>query len=547
MRNFVKNHKLLLYLSLLTIIGGFLRFYNLNWDSGNFFHPDERNIASAVSRIRFFTQLNPDFFAYGGFLIYLYRITGDILVRITNNANWNYDWGHINIIGRFYSALFSTLTIPLVFLLAKNIFNKYTAMIASALTAFAVSFIQISHFSITENFLTFMAVLICLFSVKLLKTGKLINYILCGIIIGTAVAAKTTALSFIVFPLTAHFLLIAKRPYNFMRRVSFLSAFLLIILIVFTIFSPYTFIRWNKFMESMNYESGVALGTLPVPYTLQFLNTTPYIFQIKNFLWQLGPISYLLIPSLILFIFIIIKTRNPKFILFISFLLIYFLYAGSWHTKFIRFMMPILPFIIILISYSLYVFKTKTRTLGKTLIIFSISLTIFWAFAFFSIYTKEQTRITASKWMYNNIPTNSKILGEHWDDGLPITIGSDYPSKYNIEQLTIYEQDNSEKINYYASKLSQADYLIINSRRLYGTLISLRDKYPITSNYYKLLFDGRLGYEKIKEFKSYPSILGFEINDDQSEETFQVYDHPKVMVFKNEGKLNFNQISSLLK
>lgn len=546
MRTFVKNRKLLFYLFLLTVIGGFFRFYNLNWDNGNFFHPDERNIANAVSRIRFFTQLNPDFFAYGGFLIYLYHGTGDILYKITNNSNWVYDWGHINIIGRFYSALFSTLTIPAIFFLAKNIFNKRAAVISALITAFTASFIQTSHFGITENFFILASILACISSVKIMETGKIKHYILCAIIIGVAAATKTTALSLIIFPVTAHFLSIAKQPYNFIKRVSFLFVFLLISFIIFSILSPYTFIKWGKFIESMRYESGVALGTLPVPYTLQFSDTMPYIFQIKNFLWQLGPVAYFFIPAFILTVLNIIKTKNHKLILFLSFPLIYFLYAGSWHTKFIRFMLPIFPFIIILISCFLLVLQKKARALGKLFLVIPILFTIIWGIAFFSIYTKEQTRVTASKWIYNNIPASSKILGEHWDDGLPIPING-YHNSYNVEQLTIYEPDNKEKINYYADKLSNADYIIINSRRLYGTLINLPDKYPITSRYYKFLFDGRLGYEKIKEFKSYPSILGFEINDDQSEETFQVYDHPKVIIFRNINNFSTANIKGVFK
>lgn len=545
MFTFIRNHKLLVYISLLSLIGGFFRFYNINWDNGYTFHPDERNIANAVSQIKFFSELNPNFFAYGGFLIYLYRATGDILNFLTHNATWVYDWGHINIIGRFYSALFSTTTIPLIFILTKNIFNKYTAIIASLLTTFTVSFIQTSHFSITENFLVFMAVLICFLSVKLLKTGRLRYYILCGILTGTVTATKTTALSLIIFPLTAHLLLITKHPYNFVKRISFLFIFLLISFIIFTIFSPYTFIKWGKFMESMRYESGVALGSLPVPYTLQFTHTTQYNFQIENLLWQLGPISYLLIPSFLLILIILLKTKNNKLILLIFFPLIYFLYVGLWHTKFIRFMLPILPFAIILISYLFFIIQKEMKNLGKLFMFIFVSFTIAWALAFFSIYTRKQTRIVASEWIYKNIPTNSKILGEHWDDGLPIAVGSFFPNAYNIEQLTIYEPDNQNKINYYAKKLSTADYIIINSRRLYGTLINLSDKYPITSKYYKLLFANKLGYEKVAEFSSYPKIFGIEINDDQSEETFQVYDHPKVMVFKNGKKLNFAEISKL--
>lgn len=542
----VKKHQLSILIFLLSIVGGVFRFYNLNWDHGNFFHPDERNIANAVSQINFFSQLNPNFFAYGGFLIYLYRVTGDILNLLTHNSVWTYDWGHINIIGRFYSALFSILTIPLIFILSKNIFNKYTAVIASLLTTFCVSFIQTSHFSITENFLVLVSIFICFLSSKLLKTRKFKYYILCGVFLGIATATKTIALSFIIFPLTSHALTITKPPYKFLKKAVMLIAFLLISFIIFTLFSPYAFLRWGKFMESMRYESGVALGTLPVPYTLQFDHTLPYIFQIKNFLWQMGPISYSLIPSVLLFSFIILKTKNPKLILLISFPLVYFLYVGLWHTKFIRFMLPILPFIIILISYFLFAVQKRMKRLGKLLIFISVVSTVIWTLAFFSIYIKEQTRVAASKWIYQNIQSGSKILGEHWDDGLPLTIKNNTPNIYNIEQLKIYDEDNQDKINYYAEKLSQADYIVINSRRLYGTLINLPEKYPITSKYYKLLFSNKLGYQKVAEFISYPSIFDIVINDDSSEETFQVYDHPKVIIFKNEKRLTSNQYKNIL-
>src|SRR3989344_5089665 len=511
MRLLIKKNKELIFIFLLTLVGGCFRFFNLNWDSGYSFHPYERNIANAVSQIKFFSQLNPHFFAYGGLLIYLYRATGEIIAAITQDFSWIYDWGHINIIGRFYSALFSTLTLPSIYFLAKKIFNKRTAVIATSLAVFTVTFIQTSHFSITENFLIFISVLICLSSANVLKKSKLRDYILCGVLVGLAAAAKTTGILFLIFPLTAYFLSITKAPYKFLRRILYLFSLLITTLTTFTIFSPYTFLSWEKFMESMRYESGVALGTLPVPYTLQFTNTYSYLFQIKNFFWQLGPVSLLLVPSFILFLIAILKTKDKRFVLLLSFPLTYFLYVGDWHTKFIRFMLPTFPFIVITISYFLYKTQVKIKFLGNALTLLTLVITIFWAIAFFSIYINKQTRIAASEWIYENIPSNSKILGEHWDDGLPLGVEPFSQNIYNVEQLTIYEPDNEAKIDYYADKLSDADYIIINSRRLYGTLIDLPEKYPITSHYYKLLFNNSLGYKKIAEFSSYPSILGIEI------------------------------------
>src|SRR3990172_12421402 len=97
------SHKIKIGLILILIISAFLRFYNLMHDFPYFFNPDERNMAIAVTRFtlpaklseiplciisEFFSKpqpkadqpmaettndcnLNPHFFAYGQFPLYL--------------------------------------------------------------------------------------------------------------------------------------------------------------------------------------------------------------------------------------------------------------------------------------------------------------------------------------------------------------------------------------------------------------------------------------------------------------------------------------------
>src|SRR5258706_8173104 len=98
-------------LAIITICGGLLRFTHVNWDSYQAFHPDERNISAAVTKITFFTHMNPQFFAYGGLPIYLYRAIGEIVARITDNPAWLADWGRIAVVGRYVSATLSTISI----------------------------------------------------------------------------------------------------------------------------------------------------------------------------------------------------------------------------------------------------------------------------------------------------------------------------------------------------------------------------------------------------------------------------------------------------
>jgi len=299
-------------------------------------------------------------------------------------------------------------------------------------------------------------------------------------------------------------------------------------------------------MESMKYESGVATGKLSVPYTLQFSNTFPYLFQFKNLFWQFGPAALFGILGIVWLILILGRRKEKKIAIFLLFPVIYFLYVGSWHAKFIRYMVPLLPFIGISAAYLLSKIEKRSFRLGRLLTLITLLLTIIWGLAFFSIYLRPQTRMVASRWIYQNIPSGSKIYTEHWDDGLPVNLPESSRNKYQIEELTIYEPDNSQKVDYLSEKLSAGNYLILSSRRLWGTLINLKRKYPITSRYYQLLFSGKLGYQKVAQFSSYPKILNLEINDDSSEETFQVYDHPTVFIFKKTKALSPGEIKSFL-
>jgi hypothetical protein len=216
---------------------------------------------------------------------------------------------------------------------------------------------------------------------------------------------------------------------------------------------------------------------------------------------------------------------------------------------------PIYPFLAIAAAF--FVIETFKTLKKSSFLLASVALLVFLvapllqAIAFMHIYSAEQTRFTASAWIYDHIPKETKILTEHWDDGLPVTLAEEeHPGIYQTEQLTIYDDDNEKKIAYFAEKLSSAEYVIINSRRLYGTLINLEEKYPATSKYYKLLFNGSLSYQKVAEFTVYPTLsIGswqWEFNDDTSEESFQVYDHPRIMIFQNTEHLSPSRITEIL-
>lgn len=514
------------------------------------FHPDERNIANAVTKIIFFKQLNPQFFAYGGFSIYLYRVAGDFLVNLTHDASYVADWGKIDVIGRFFSALFSIATLFPLFFVARKLFGKQVALLSCLFYTFTVTSIQHAHFATTESSLIFFAVLLCLVTLQWIEKPTLLKITLMGIVMGIALADKTTALSMLVIPgmgFLIYLLTARKQVKKIIHFIPHVLLFAAVASIFFFLLSPYTFLDSKDFLASMQYESGVATGSLPVVYTYQFNGSIPYLFQLENFVWQFGPLLTLFgVVGLVFLIFEPLKKSQKNRLIFWIFPLIYFLYVGSWHTKFLRYMTPMVPFLIISGSYFLVLIQQKYKKTGNALILVSLLITIAWAGAFFSIYTRPQTRIVASMWLYQHAAPGSTILAEAWDDELPVPIKSFSPAQYHEQQLDMYAPDSLQKINYLATELTQADYIAINSRRIYGTLIRLTDMYPITSKYYKLLFAGKLGYKTVGTFSSYPQLFGLTINDDSSEETFQVYEHPKAIILKNTKHYTQQQLTDIL-
>src|SRR5579872_3385151 len=81
----------------LTLLGLALRLYGLNWDQGNNFHPDERQILFRTMTLSWphslaqflnpaTSPLNPHFFAYGTFPLYLLATLGNLLSHINPNV-----------------------------------------------------------------------------------------------------------------------------------------------------------------------------------------------------------------------------------------------------------------------------------------------------------------------------------------------------------------------------------------------------------------------------------------------------------------------------
>src|SRR5205085_2421990 len=117
---------------------------------------------------------------------------------------------------------------------------------------------------------------------------------------------------------------------------------------------------------------------------------------------------------------------------------------------------------------------------------------------------------------------------------------------YKGVEMPMYDDDNVEKRGKIISKLDEADYLVLSSNRLYGSIPKLPLRYPMTTRYYQALFGEELGFKYVAVFTSRPQLFGIELNDDAAEEIFTVYEHPRVDIFKKSPDFSTAQVRGIL-
>ncbi len=174
--------------------------------------------------------------------------------------------------------------------------------------------------------------------------------------------------------------------------------------------------------------------------------------------------------------------------------------------------------------------------------------TFVWAMAFTGVYRQEISRVQATRWIFANVPQGSALSYEEWDDGVPLNLpglppGERLPVR-NLQALR--PATTQQKVNELVASLDKTDYVVETSNRLYDSIPRIPARYPNTTLYYKYLFDGTLGFEKVADFHNYPELFGFNIHDQWAEEAFTVYDHPKVTIWKKTSSYSHDRALALL-
>lgn len=565
-----------LLLVLILMAGAALRLYGLNWDAGHWLHPDERQIYfvagdlawpdSLAQALSPDSPLNPHFFAYGSLPIYLVRLVAALLGAFWPTLRQS---GNLHLAGRPLAVLFDLgtvyLTYRLVLKLSDRADRERCALFAAALVSLAVIHVQLAHFYTVDPVLTFFVMLTLNLAADVIQGGGLRQQAALGLALGLALATKVSAAPLVVAVLVAYDTRrrgTSAEPWlpDLVRRVALT---LLVAVAVFFLTQPYALIDWKTFLEHTFRESEIARGARDVPYTLQYTGTLPFLYSVwQTALWGLAlPVGLLAWLALAATLVRWLRRASWTDALLLAWAGLYFAATGLLHTRYLRYMLPLAPVLCILAVRLLAELQSRwLRVLGYWLLGMG---SLVYVLAFSAIYTQPHPWIVASEWIYREVPAGGVLSVEHWDMALPLPLEmegrSRRQSEYDLRVLALYDEpDDAVKWGALAADgsmglaatLASSDYLIVASRRLYGSIPRAPDRYPVASRYYEQLLSGDLGFELVREYGRGPAWLNPRLSPlpDAAptwlvpDESFVVYDHPRALIFRNAERLPAHEL-----
>jgi len=556
-----------------------------SWDQGIYLHPDERFLVMVADKMSWpgslttyldthRSPLNPHNL---GFNFYVYGTFPLVLTKLIAAPFGLEAYQHVGQVGRVISALLEVGIGFVVFEIARRIGGYKTGLLAFFFYALSVLPIQHAHFFTVDVFMVFFLTTSLLIVVSLYQfpqSRAFSKSLTLGIFWGMAISSKISAIIFFPIIAISFFLILLKTrkvfPLVFQALVFAAAAYFTV-----RIFYPYLFSSSEilnltpnpqvvkNWLELKMYNSP---GSNYPPSTM-WGGTRPLWFPLENLvLWGLGlPLG---LVSLFSLVYAIIKlVRRPLVVVLVVWIIVVFTYQATQYAYPMRYFYSLYPPLVILSAVVLSPLMSRLRTLPLTAVLF---LFLLWPAAFVQIYMRPHSRVQASEWITQNLPRDSVLSCEIWDDCLPLP--GRIPMAHSIVEFPMYDPDSVEKGELVAHRLSQVDFIVLSSNRLYGSIGSVPDRYPSSSLFYRELFKGNLGFRKVVEFTSRPTIPfpisfciippgvsyggeslgllecsggGMSVVDDFADETFTVYDHPKILIFQKTSLFNPEQIRSL--
>lgn len=240
-------------------LGATLRLHGLDFGQPARYHPDEVAKVNAVMRMVQHGDLNPRYFLHPSLLLYATYLMNTALRHLCAGASSMPFDESAFIAGRLVSALAGSLSIVVLFYIARRLMRVEAALVAAAILAFAPLHVTSSRYLKEDALLTFWILLTLLFIIKAVADDRRWWLVPAGIAAGLSAGSKYSGALSAAFVLAAPWVAAA----HFRGRLSLaaerrflLPAFVGLLAVggAFLASTPYSMLDSAKFLKDLGYE-----------------------------------------------------------------------------------------------------------------------------------------------------------------------------------------------------------------------------------------------------------------------------------------------------
>lgn len=556
----------------IVIVGTSLRLVGTDWDEGSNLHPDERHMMFiAMDSIAGFQDLPPGSLTAGEIWfgtgtspldprrkgqLYVYGELPHIAVVMAARVTGQPGWPEIMLMARTLGSAVDGYTILAVFLLAfLSLRSATAALTAAALYAFTPLAIQNANFFTVDAWMT-AASAWCLVAATMIMRSRpgpgVYGWVaVSGILAGLALACKlpglalTGVLAVSIFCRHLREGTLLTAGFAGALGLGLLSAFFAFRLACpFHFQGPGFFGLWpaqaaiNGYVEM----SGLVMD-FGFPPNWQWLAGYSKAQALFDFaVWGLGPAISI---AVIVGFAVLVLRRRPNWHLLMPLGVFCAVLLAYWLSGAILALRYVLPATVALCVIAGAGLAAYNATSFRAFAAFIVAAAGCWSLGMVTIHHETHSRVAASRWLWANTPAGSVLINESpWDDALPVPVrrpgrteliwpGLD--DDFSFLSLNLEYPDDEQKARNIAGRLDQADYLIVSSDRMRKPILALSERFPLTTAYYGMLASGDLCFERIYERRPGYRVLGVTLDDSDAQETWTVYDHPSVEIYRKTG------------
>jgi hypothetical protein len=429
------------------------------------YHPDEQYILKVLSRMVKDHDIHPRSYIYGPF--FFYQIGAGLAIGklsgfITGNTNVLYFLANPDKISSIYLSartvcvLFGIATVVLTFLIGQKIGGPRLGIVSSLFLAFLPLFCLASKFIKPDIPATFWCTMALWFALNISESGKWKNYLLSGVCVGLAAGTKYPAAItggyFIMFHILDKRIAQQNNKLKAKNNLKLLGG-AVASAVTFILVNPASLFDTKCFISDINWISGVlrtgsrlenlwdgfiCYGQDAIFYTMGIPAVLMIIFGIISALFKRDRFGFAVIPVITLFFFFTCQGRPTSDAYFIP---VYpalailackaMLSSGAYITD---------------VTYKMTNFiypqnntgvENKNMNRSKASYIITVAvitltliITLSYTWAYVSIAGKENIRITAARWVNENIPLNSTIAFKQYPVGYRTVMVN--PKKYKL-------------------------------------------------------------------------------------------------------------------